>query len=98
MVNQSILITGGSTNSTEQFDFQTMSWSKSTDLPYEIASGVTLPYKDSFVIIGGHDTDYTNTKSILFYDNLSNKWEILDVELEIGRADFTAFYVPDYFC
>ena len=98
--SKSIMIVGGNKkSSSELFDFQTNSWTKKADLPYQLNSGSTLPYKDSFIIIGGFIYEsWRKSKSILYYDPLLDRWETLKEELNIPRQHFAAFYVPNYFC
>ena len=98
--SKSGMIAGGIIkSSSEMFDFKTNSWTKKADLPYKLGGGSTLPYRDSFIIIGGNNYDsWSESKSILYYNPLFNKWETLEEELKLGRTYFTAFYVPDQFC
>ncbi len=98
---KSIVMVGGTNcKSTIVFDSKTRSWSKKADLPFVIYGGATLPYKDSFIIIGGYQ--YKNSagleKSILYYNPLLDKWEVLEEEMRSARVYFTAFYVPNDYC
>ena len=96
---KSIVVAGGFTNSSKLFDFETMTWKRTSDLPFRIFSGSALPYKDGLVIIAGHYSKLaTSAKSILYYDAVLDKWEVLEEELKVARCHFTAFFVPDQFC
>ena len=93
------LFVGGmeSPPNTERYNFQTHSWSYGPiDIPHGLSYGVSLPYKDSFLLIGGQDSVYAPTNEIFWYNPETQDFDLLDQRLERVREAHTAVLVgPD---
>ena len=75
-----IVVAGGrylasTSNVTEILDLQTLEWSTGDDLPDDINSGASVPFNDSFLIVGGLDADNPPVKSIYYFNPQDQKWE-----------------------
>lgn len=93
-----IMLAGGyDETSTEFLDLQTLTWEPKHSLPLDIYYAASVPFKDSFLIVGGHHynaNDYL--KSIYYYNPATDKWDFLR-DMSRSREEFTAFMVPDSF-
>ena len=60
--SEHIVVTGGCcyTELTEIFNLQTFTWSVGEDLPVAIGYGASVPFEDSFLIVGGYP-DYLDS-------------------------------------
>ena len=74
-------------------------WEPRALLPKEIYQGASVPYQDSFLIVGGYnqeiEDDYLD--SIYYYNPITDNWDEFDEKLTYKRRYFTAFLVPDSF-
>ena len=95
-----ILVAGGEGQASSEFlDLETLIWEPRANLPYQISNGGSVPYQNSFLIVGGYSTllpdPFLNT--IYYYNPDDDQWEQLPYTLE-DRKDYpTAFMVPDDF-
>ena len=81
-------------NSTQILDLETLEWAPATDLPYTIAYGSSVPFKDTFLVVGGED-DVNYQTAIYQFDLTTNGWITRDEQLVTGRRLFASFLVPD---
>ena len=82
--------------SVEFLDLDTLTWAPKQSLPHDLRLADSVPYKDSFLIVGG-DEDYdTNDEldTILYYNPTLDEWENLG-QLSVARSRNAAFMVPD---
>ncbi len=95
--NKGILAAGGDeVSSVEYLDLQTLIWEPRANLPYDISDGASVPYQDSFLIVGGFSSNSgIYLDSIQYYNPNLDRWEMLPQSLGIERNYPTAFLVPD---
>ena len=98
--SRGILAAGGlSENSCEFLDIDTLDgWVPRAALPYGLGHGASVPYNDSFLIVGGfnYNGNYA-TDEILFYNPERDSWDSMQQSLDDSRTDMPAFLVPDEF-
>ena len=89
-----ILVAGGFYDSSAEFlDIDRMQiWEPRASLPTYIAAGASVPYQDSFLIVGGWDNGGIDT--IYYYNPAIDNWDLLD-NLDDSRDGMAAFMVPD---
>ena len=88
---------GQNSKTSEIFDLATQTWRYGPDLPVsnQLYWGASVPYGDTFLIIGGYDYEYSD--SILSFDPTLDSWVELPQKLTQGRNKFAAFLAPDDF-
>ncbi len=78
-------------------DLNTLTWEPKAGMPKEIYLGASVPYQDSFLIVGGYNKfsqdDYLS--SIYYYDPINDEWDRLMERLTYKRREFAAFLIPD---
>ena len=98
-----IVVFGGMrTNTSEIYSFETNTWSRGPELPFEELFGIEkasvyLPEEDTFVIAGGSaDTFIAATDKIVKFDPNPNRmaWKVLDEKLKASRRDHHVAEVP----
>ena len=77
-------------------DLETLTWEPKANLPREIKEGTSVPYQDSFLIVGGWSVNRA-LNSIYYYNPSLDEWELLDQRMDFIRENFAAFTVPDSF-
>src|SRR5208282_914983 len=90
-----IVAAGRDTSATQIFSFETQTWRFGPEFPGgRLEGGASVPYEDTFVIVGGSifGTDYK--RSIYVYVIETGSWSMLPQELSIARPLFAAFFVP----
>ena len=93
--SKGILVTGGLNDpSTFFLNLDTLIWEPKANLPFDLMSAPSVPYKDSFLIPGGNSSSEL-MDTILFYNTEFDQWEVLDQRLNVARDRFPAFLVPD---
>ena len=92
-----ILVTGGEDNKTmsDFLDLETLTWQPKAPLPFEINRGTSVPYHESFLILGGRDDRGIEHDEILYYDPIDDEWIVLEQKLAKPKMYFSAFTVPD---
>ena len=78
-------------------NLDTLVWEPKQDLPVDLAWGASVPYQDSFLIVGGDsdlEDDYLDT--IYYYNPSLDQWELME-NMIMKRRILTAFMVPDSF-
>ena len=88
---------GGSYHKTSEIlDLQTLEWSSGPDLPVGLAAGGSVPYKKTFLIVGGDiQPENMNSNVIYEYDGILDAWITWDEVLATARQNLAAFLVPD---
>ena len=92
-----ILIAGGPADTTALFlNLQTLIWEPKPNLPHDISQGVSVPFLDSFLIVGGESLGETGFLDTIYYFNPGvEEWVLMDVRMEHKRVYHAAFMVPD---
>ena len=101
--NKGILIAGGQdslSNGISTVDFlnlDSLIWEPKTQLPHDIFFGASVPFQESFLIVGGFSLDSVdNLDTIYFYDPSLDDWTLLG-RMDNENTRLTAFMVPDTF-
>lgn len=69
-----------------------------SSLPFDIRNGQSVPWKDSFLIVGGYSYDKGDyLDSILYYNPQTDAWDLMNQRMKKTRQRFTAFSVPKDF-
>ena len=69
-------------------------WTAGPLLPQPLQDAVSVPFGDTFLIVGGHDND-VGSNNIYEYDNNMDSWITRPEKLTIGRYYPCALLVPD---
>ena len=80
---------------TEIFDLQTLTWSVGDHLPFKLEDGESVPFEDSFLIVGGEEMPYNYVDSILFFNPIFQEWEQRNETMKRIRTEFATFMVPN---
>ncbi len=97
---QGIIVAGGyyDEKSVDFLNLDTLIWEPRPEMPINIHEGMSVPYKDSFLIVGGYSTqvrsDHLDT--IYYYNPMSDEFELLGHMMD-KRETFAAFMVPDHY-
>ena len=67
--------------------------STGNDLPIEIFGAASVPYNDSFLLVGGRECGIQQLDTILLYIPESDSWVEMPPKLEIPRLDHTVIPV-----
>ena len=92
--------TGTALSTTEIYDVTTDSWSKGTPLPVELLGAAVVPYKSTFLVIGGksgatdrHRWGLESDKVYLY--TTSGEWrEMTHLKLSEAKSGVAAMLVP----
>ena len=81
--------------STEIFNLNTYQWEVTLgpNLPRQVEKGVSVPFQNTFLVVGGYDSP-TYLTTIYQYDPNTEDWITRD-ETILPREVFTAFLIPD---
>ena len=98
-----LVVTGGwdgtaHITSTELLDLDSMQWSNGPELPYGIFDAVAVPYKNTFLIVGGREASGNNNyyhNTILEFDAGTGDWITRSEQMSQERGIMAAFLVPD---
>ena len=94
---QGILAAGGSSVTAHFLDLDTLIWEPKQSLPIPIYIGASVPYQDSFLIVGGHIAgEGSDLDTIYYYNPSTDNWDLIGT-MTVGRREFAAFLVPDSF-
>ncbi|XP_059080961.1 uncharacterized protein LOC131878846 [Tigriopus californicus] len=81
----------------EVFDLDSGTWSTGPELPTTINwYPGSVPYRDSFLLIGGYNYEYMN--QLLWLDPSSFSWTKLNQTLKTRRNMFATMLVDDSYC
>ena len=90
---------GAGTASCEYQDWLEPKWKSCASLPYPICCGqlINEPETGDLLLLGGFNgTDFLNT--IYRLSSIDDeKWILQDQTMQVGRAEFSALYVPNDF-
>ena len=81
----------------EAFDLHQEKWTSAIpDLPvsFQLNEASSLPFGDSFIMVGGRIDDGAQ-KKIITYDTTKENWTVMEEETDVERFAFVAFFVPD---
>ena len=92
--SRGILVAGGYNSETtaEYLNLDTLLWEPRASLPQDVHYGASVPYQDSFLIVGGNTGSTLET--IYYYNPTFDRWDLL-YEMNLGRENLAAFLVPD---
>ena len=66
-------------------------------LPHDIRGGVSVPYQDTLMIVGGYRyQDHSYLDTIYYFDVQEEDWKDVGVRMKIERDEMAAFLVPDH--
>ncbi len=89
---------GKDETSAEFLDLNTLTWESKQSLPYDIDLAACVPYKDSFLMVGGYSSDRDDfQRTIYYYDPTEEGWDLLVERMEFPGDRFAGFLVPDSF-
>ena len=85
---------------TEILDLDTLTWTYGPNMPAPIRIGRTVPYKNSFIVVGG-DGRWPNGAGLcnfpIYEWNInSNSWTHTGITLPTCKYSIYAFLVPDF--
>lgn len=83
---------------TEIFNIDANEWQAGPDLPYLIKRGASVQFENTFLIVGGKDTNSDELDTIWKFDMDTENWALLDVKMQAARSLTAAFLVPEDFC
>ena len=81
-------------STTEILDLESMQWTTPDSNVHFRALGASVPYKDTFLAVGGVFSETFTQFSIYEFNPLTNEWVFKD-NLSNERRYLTAFLVPD---
>ena len=93
MGNREVIAAGSSYypyNSVEKYNVQEDSWTFGLGLPFELYTADSIPYGDSFVLVGGFKID-TFIDAILLYND--DSWVVTEGALKTAKGFVTAINV-----
>ena len=86
----------GVLQSTEILDLDTMQWSAGPNLPGPRYDAASVPYKNTFLVVGGKDGGHAVQDTIFEFDPETGDWITRIEQMTLKRSLFAAFMVPDY--
>ncbi len=91
-----IVVAGGfGTNTVQVYNLGTQMWSASSPIPAAASyAASTVPYGESFAVVGGFDGT-AQTDKIYLYDKEAKTWSLSSETLAIARRHSTALPIPD---
>lgn len=95
--SKGVLVAGGDLESSSEFlNINTMqTWEPRASLPYIISHGASVPYQDSFLVVGGYNAEDLDLDTIYYCDPERDAWELFNQRLEDIRSNLVAILVPD---
>ena len=85
--------------SSDILDLSTMTWRAGPDFPEPRENGASVPFGDSFIVVGGQSGDLlTYYDDILRFDPATEDWVVMDEKIAFANDDVTAIMVPDPYC
>ena len=89
-------LNGNELSSTEMLNLDSADqWTNGPNLPIGLRWGASVPFKDTFLIVGGLDINSNQSPYIYEYDVRNEAWIMRDERLTTARDRFTAFLIPD---
>ena len=87
---------GNELSSTEILNLDSVDqWSNGPNLPIGLREGSSVPFKDTFLIIGGYDFNDDSSPNIYEYDVRNEAWITREEKLTTPRRLFAAFLIPE---
>ena len=88
-----VVVAGGITSSTAQsrvqiFDLETRQWSEGPPLPSPLKYGLSVPYGNSFLVVGGRNEQNTDVGTVYQFDPINLSWIIRPEALALPRSYF----------
>ena len=79
------------------YNVQSMTWRQGKDLPIPIKGGASVPYDDSFLIVGGETNDWTPraVNSIYYYNSMGEEWLLRPEKLGEANRYLAAVMVAE---
>ena len=89
----------GTENVTEILSLTDLTWRRGPDFPTSSFTylGRSLPYRNSFLAMGGYQLSLGFLDDIWWFDPTSEDWTRL-ASLETPRSEFTAMFISDEEC
>ena len=88
-----VVAAGSPTTATQIFSFESQTWRRGQDFPLEIAYGESVPFGDTFLVVGGL-TD--NSQDTIYKYNIETEgWDLMPQRLKNARREFAAFLAPN---
>ena len=89
-----LMVTAGGTDAlTNILDLDTLEWKTGLDLPNAAIHAASVPYKNTFLVVGGNDGGFLDT--IYEFHPETEVWITRSETLMTARHAHTAFLVPD---
>ena len=94
--DKGILVAGGYNGETsaEFLNLDTLIWEPRPSLPVDIYWGASVPFQDSFLIVGGLSETEGTLDTIYYYNPITDQWDLLRT-MNCKRDQMAAFLVPD---
>ena len=81
-------------STTEIYDVASNTWSEGTPLPVALAWAAVVPYKTTFLVIGGGKSSSSRSDKVFLYET-SGEWsEQPHMKLSQPKAEVTAMLIP----
>ena len=98
--DKGILVAGGynqaGLTTVDFLNLDTLIWEPKLSLPIDIYYGASVPFKDSFLIVGGYSQDLSYLDSVYYYNPNVDQWELMKT-MDYGKVFSASFMVPDSF-
>ena len=88
-----VVASGQYTTATQIFSFESQTWRRGQEFPSELGQGRSVPFGDTFLVVGGLSSSYHDT--IYKYNIETEGWDLMPQRLKDTRDQLTAFFVPD---
>ena len=83
----------GLVSTTDIYDVDSNMWSKGTPLPVPLAFTAVVPYKTTFLVVGGETND-TFSDKVFLYDTSGEWTEMTHMKLSQSKSWVAAMLVP----
>lgn len=92
-----LIVAGGleGEDQTDIYDFNLGAWLPGPLLPYNMYGGESVPFMDTFLIVGGSVYGGGLLNTVLEYDPVNIAWINRTETMDDARRHFAAFMVPD---
>ena len=78
----------------EKYNFQEDTWTFSNDLPFGLWGADSVPYGDSFVLVGGYiEPNDVESDAILLYKPMDDSWDVMEGALKTPKRYVKAINV-----
>ena len=96
-----MIVAGGETHgtvyltSTEILNLDTFTWSPGNELPFILVHGTSVPFRNTFIVVGADDGITNDFKSIMEFDADTEQFFARSEEISREKTRVAAFLVPD---